>query len=192
MKQHNKNSFRLCGNIPTEYNRLRYALMLLLLIGLLPHSSFGQGRLKGAKFFQAGLGFRGAGPNVSAYGGMTFSPTIKGMVGGGAGLGKQADINYKYFFLDGIGSFTTKSVNRLFYFNLQAGLSLNGDLINAFETENYDKKFSFNYGVLGGIEAEFQATRNLEFVLSANQRYYIKKDFGNWRYHVTAAMRFTF
>lgn len=186
MKQLLKSCLCFCGNIPTIRKQAIFIALLLMTISL---GSFGQGRLKGAKFFQLGLGFRGAGPNASVYGGMSFSPNIKGMVGGGLGLGKTADINYKYIFVDGIGSFTARSVNRIFYLNVQAGISFNGDLINDFETQNYNKQFSFNYGVLGGLEAEFQATRNLEFVLSANQRYYIKKDFGNWRYQLGAALR---
>lgn len=168
-------------------------IFLLLLTVWLPLLVSGQGsRLKGAKFFQAGVGFRGPGPLIAAYGGMTFSTNVKGMVGGGIGFGKQADINYKYIFLDGIGSFNFYSANRIFFLNGQAGVSFNGDIKNEFESLQYDKNFSMNYGVLVGLEAEFYATRNLLFVLSGNERYYIKKDFGNWRYQLGASIRFTF
>lgn len=166
--------------------------LVILAVALPLLTSAQGGRLKGGKFFQAGLGFRGAGPLVSAYGGMTFSTNVKGMVGGGLGIGKQADIDYKFAFLDGIGSFSLYSVNRTFFINAQAGVSFNADMKNEFESIGYSKNFSLNYGVLGGLETEFYATRNLLFVLSANERYYIKKDFGNWRYQLGAAIRFTF
>ncbi len=138
---------------------------------------------------QLGAGFTGAGPLISGYGGLSFDQRIKGYFGGGLGFGNDADINYKYIFLDGIGSFNLRSVNRFFYFNALAGVSFAGDLINKFPNEVNTNQFSFNYGVLGGFEAEFYVSRNFAFVLTGTQRYYLRQEFGNWRYQVVAGVR---
>jgi hypothetical protein len=148
-------------------------------------------RLKGAKFAQLGTGFRGAGPLVSGYAGNTFSSNVKGMVGAGFGLSRQADIRYKFLFVDGLAGITLYSFNRTVFINGQAGVSFNADIKNKFESRSYQKDFSLNYGALGGIEMEFYASRNLLFVLSGHQRYYVKRDFGHWRYQVGIALRFT-
>jgi hypothetical protein len=176
----------------TIYCTLTIVLSLFLTLSLTTQIKAQSRSLRGEKFVQAGIGFRGPGPLISLYGGMTINPTIKGAVGGGFGFGKVADLRYKYMFVDGIGSFGMKSVNRIFYLNALAGISFNGDLINDFETEKIDKRFKMNYGVIVGIEAEFHATRKLLFVLSGQQRYYVKKsNFGDWRYQVTAGIRIT-
>lgn len=165
---------------------------VLFLLCLLPLSVYSQGRLKGGKFFQAGVGFRGSGPLISSYGGMSFGQNVKGIVGGGFGFGNQPAIKYNYIFLDGIGSFTVRSVNRVFYLDVQGGITFNGDFISDFKTEGYNKQFSMNYGVIGGLEAEFYASKSLILVLTANERYYIKEDFGRWRFQIGAALRFMF
>jgi len=166
--------------------------ILLIAAFLLPLVASGQvGRLKGGKFFEVGVGFRGPGPNVNAYGGITFSTNLKGKFGGGIGSGRVADISYQYIFVDGLASYSFYNINRSFFLNGIAGVSMNGDLINSFEATQYDKKFSFNYGVVGGLEGEFYASKRMIILLTAQQRYYIKKDFGNWRYQVGAAIRFT-
>ncbi len=147
------------------------------------------GRLKNSRFFQIGAGFSGAGPLLSGYGGLAFDPKIKGLFGGGIGIGNDADINYTYTFLDGMGSFNLYSANRFFYFNGLAGVSFAGDFINKFPNDKNTNQFSFNYGVIGGCEAEFYASRNLIFVITGTQRYYVRNEFGNWRYQATVSLR---
>lgn len=167
--------------------------LLLAVTILISVSAFGQGsRLKGGKFFEAGLGFRGSGANIFAYGGLTFSTNLKGKIGGGIGTGKFSDVSYQYVFMDGLASYSFYEVGRSFYLNAVGGISLNGDIKNKFESATYNKNFSFNYGVVGGLEAEFYASRTMMLTLFAQERYYVKKDFGHWRYQLGAAVRITF
>lgn len=145
-------------------------------------------RLKNSSSSQLGIGFTDAGFMVNAYYIKTFDQKVKAGFGGGLVFGKVSDISYKSVFIDGLGSYSMYS-NRFASLNAVAGISFVGDIINDFKSDVYDHQFSFNYGVLGGMEAEFTATRSVSFVLSANQRYYVRKEFGNWRYQIGAAIR---
>jgi hypothetical protein len=147
--------------------------------------------LRGSKFFQAGIGFRDIGPNVTAYGGMAFSQSVKLQLGGGIGFGTVSDIDYKYVFVDAMMVMTVKEVRRVIFINGLGGISINGDIINKFESSKYDKQFSLNYGVLAGMEAEFKTSRSLSVVIQGMGIYYIKSDFGNLRPNVTLSLRFT-
>ncbi|HNP94458.1 MAG TPA: hypothetical protein PKJ63_02480 [Cyclobacteriaceae bacterium] len=167
---------------------MRLALVFVILSTTL---SFGQS-LKGSRYVQGGIGFRDVGLNGFLYGGQTISQLIKLEYGGGIGFGKVADINYKYVFADVISSLTLREVRRAMSVNGVGGISLNTDIINGFESVSYDKKVSLNYGMLAGLSGEFYVDRNVTFVLSAQGRYYFRNEFGNWRYQVGAAVRFTF
>lgn len=145
-------------------------------------------KLKGSKTFQMGFGFHDAGLLVNAYSMKTFDQKIKAGFGGGFAFGNVSDIRYKAIFVDGIGTYALRS-NRVFSINGVAGLSFIGDFKNEFASERYTKNFSFNYGVFGGGEMEFIASRKLSFVIGGTYRYYLRNDFGNRRYHLTAATR---
>lgn len=147
--------------------------------------------LKGSKFFQAGIGFRDIGPNVALYGGMSFTQTVKLQVGGGFGFGKVADIDYKYIFLDAIMVFNVKEVRRVVFINGLGGISLNGDIINEFQSKDFKNQFAFNYGVLAGMESEFRVSKTLSIVIQGMAMYYIRSEFGNLRPNVSASLRFT-
>lgn len=171
---------------------LRLSLIAIAVCFLFPTQGLAQySRLKNSTSSQLGVGFTDGGIMVNAYYVKTFDQKIKAQFGGGLVFGKFSDIDYKSLFLDGVGSYTL-SGNRLVSLNALAGISFVGDYINSFPSEGYNKQFSFNYGVLGGLEAEFIATRKLSFILSGTQRYYIKKDFGRFRYQVGAGLRITF
>jgi hypothetical protein len=164
---------------------------IFLLIGLIVFSHSVQGqysRLKGASAAQLGVGFTDVGMLVSAHYQRTFDKKIKAGIGGGLVFGTVANIRYKSLFLDASGAYSLHS-NQLFSFNAIAGISFAGDFKNEFPSDVYNKQFSFNYGILGGAEAEFIATRKLSFALIGIQRYYMRKDFGNLRYHLSAAIR---
>jgi hypothetical protein len=170
---------------------MKSALMILILVMAFPHNGICQyNKLKGSKTFQVGFGFHDAGLLVNAYSMKTFDQKIKAGFGGGFAFGNVSDIRYKAIFFDGIGTYALRS-NRVFSINGVAGLSFIGDFKNEFASERYTKNFSFNYGVFGGGEMEFIASRKLSFVVGGTYRYYLQKDFGNRRYHLTAAMRVT-
>lgn len=168
-----------------------YGLLTFIFFLHFSTSLYSQTGLRGSKFSELGIGFRGAGLHASGYAGKLLSPTIRMAGGGGFGYSNLADIKYKYVFVDALGIFNLKSFRKVL-FNASAGVSINGDLINDFQTDQTDKQFSLNYGVLGGIESEFQMTKQMYFVLNAQQRYYIKSDYGNWRYQFGASIRFMF
>jgi hypothetical protein len=168
-------------------------IKVILLIGLTvcAHAVQSQySRLKGASAIQLAVGFTDVGMLVSAHYQKTFDKKIKAGLGGGLVFGTIATIHYKSLFLDGSGAYSLYS-NQLFSFNAIAGISFVGDFKNEFPSDAYSKQFSFNYGILGGAEAEFVATRKLSFALIGLQRYYMRKDFGNLRYHMSAAIRAT-
>lgn len=161
--------------------------MLMTLVG----KAYGQyNKLKGSKSLQVGFGFHDAGLLVNAYSLKTYDQKIKAGFGGGLAFGDVSDIKYKAVFADAIGTYALKN-NKLLSVNGLGGLSFIGDFKNEFASERYNKNFSFNYGVFGGGECEFVATRKLSFVLGGTYRYYLRSDFGNRRYHLTAAMRMT-
>ncbi|MFZ1806402.1 MAG: hypothetical protein WAU36_04225 [Cyclobacteriaceae bacterium] len=172
--------------------------MKKLILGILPiaiavscisiDASAQYSRLKNSSSSQLGIGFTDAGFMLNAYYVKTYDQKVRAGFGGGLVFGKISDISYKSVFVDGLGSYSMYS-NRFASLNAIAGLSFVGDIINNFQSDVYDHQFSFNYGVLGGMEAEFTASRSLSFVLSANQRYYVRKEFGNWRYQIGAAIR---
>ena len=150
---------------------------------------------KGSSMAQFNVGFTGSGVFGSFYYGHNFSQTVKGMAGGGMIFGTEADIKYKGLFLDGFGAFSAyKSQSRgsVFNLNLLAGISFIGDFINEFETDQFNKQFSLNYGVLGGLEMEFLAFSQVAISLSGTQRYYIKEEFGHGRYQALAGIKYFF
>lgn len=150
---------------------------------------------KGSNMTQFNVGFSGAGIIGSFYYGHNFSQSIRGMAGGGMIFGNEADINYRGLFLDGFGAFSTykaQSRQSVFNLNLLAGISFIGDFINDFQTDQFDKQFSLNYGGLAGIEMEFLAMKQAALSLSATQRYYIKEEFGHARYQVLAGVKYFF
>ena len=172
--------------------KFRIVCIAALLLFIYQRGNAQVGRFKGGKSYQVGLGFADAGVLGNFYYGINFDQIVRGSVGGGVIVGKVADVNYKGVFFDGMGSFALYSMRNKFYINLTGGISFIGDFINKFESESFDKTFSFNYGILGGLESDFYVSRTLVFVLSANQRYYIKKEFGNGRYHLSASVRYAF
>jgi hypothetical protein len=160
----------------------------LLLTG---HAGYSQyNKLRGSKSFQAGFGFHDAGLLANAYSLKTFDQKIKAGVGGGVAFGRVSDISYKAVFLDGVGSFAMRST-RLVSFNALAGLTFIGDFKNEFPSERYSKNFNFNYGMFGGCEFEFVATKRMSFLMGGTYRYYLRSDFGSLRYHLSAALRGT-
>lgn len=164
----------------------------ILLFFFLAFNGFSQSRLKGAKLFQVGLGFRGSSLFLECYTGKSFDKTVKALFGGGIGVGSQPGISYKYVYADGIGVVNLRSSKKSYYINLLGGISLIGDYKGDFKTAKYQSTASFNYGALAGAEAEFVVSKQLNFVLSAVQRYYVREDFGSWRYQVSASARFNF
>lgn len=167
----------------------RFILVAIGVCYLLGSKSYAQySRLKNSTSSQIGVGFTDAGLMVNAYYVKAFDQRIKAQFGGGLIFGKFADIGYKSLFLDGIGSYSLSN-SRLVSINALVGISFVGDYIDKFASAEYNKQFSFNYGVLGGLEAEFIATRRLSFVLTGTGRYYIKRDFGRLRSQVSAGIR---
>lgn len=167
----------------------RVSLIVLAVFVLFTTKGYAQySRLKNSSSSQVGVGFTDAGLMINAYYIKSFDQKIRAQFGGGLIFGKFADINYRSLFVDGIGSYTL-SGNRFVSLNALAGISFVGDFINEFESAEYNKQFSFNYGVLGGLEAEFIASRRLSFVLSGTGRYYIKSDFGRMRSQISAGIR---
>jgi hypothetical protein len=151
-----------------------------------------QSRLKGAKLLQMGMGFRGNSLFVECYTGKSFDKTVKALFGGGIGVGGQSGISYKYVYADGIGVVNVRSSKKSYYLNVLGGISLIGDFKGDFKTTKYESAGAFNFGALAGAEAEFVVTKKLNFVLGAMQRYYVREDFGSWRYQVSASARFNF
>lgn len=170
------------------YLRVIPIAIAIFFLNVTAHAQYG--RLKNSSSTQLGLGFTDAGIMVNAYYFKTFDQKIKAGFGGGLVFGQVKDIAYKGVFIDGVGSFAMYN-NRFVSVNAVAGISFAGDFINSFPSDVYNKTFSFNYGALGGMEMEFTASRSLSFVLYANQRYYLKKDFGNWRYQLGVGFRVT-
>lgn len=196
-KQKGFSTFTNCAKFfqkPKPRNpQMKFSVLLLSLSFLLLSKNHVNAQsLKGGKSFEVGLGFRGSGFNAFGYGAYALSQLVKVKAGAVLGQGVYEDINYNYLSLDGIGTYNLKAIRKVLSINALGGISFNGDLINDFETETYDKQFSFNYGVLAGLEGDFQISRSVFFVLSAQQRYYIKKDFGHWRYQIGAAVRYSF
>jgi hypothetical protein len=164
-------------------------LPIAIAVSLLSYDASAQySRLKNSSSSQLGIGFTDAGFMLNAYYVKTFDQKVKAGFGGGLVFGKVSDISYKSIFVDGLGSYSLYS-NRLASLNAVAGISFVGDIINKFQSDVYARQFSFNYGVLGGMESEFTVNRSISFVLSANQRYYVREQFGNWRYQIGAAIR---
>lgn len=167
-------------------------LVVITVCSLLAFESHAQySRLKNSSSSQIGVGFTDAGLMVNGYYVKAFDQKIKAQFGGGLIFGNVADVSYKSLFLDGIGTYSLSN-SRLVSVSALVGISFVGDFINEFKSAEYDKQFSFNYGVLGGLEAEFVASRRLSFVLTGTGRYYIKRDFGRLRSQVSAGVRISF
>jgi hypothetical protein len=177
---------RVLSSIP--YKQLSLCALVIFAIQTNCYSQYN--KLKGSSSAQVGVGFHDAGLLISAYSLKTFDQKIKAGFGGAFLFGKVADVSYKAICLDGIGTYSLRST-RFFSLNGVAGLTFIGDFMNDFESEKFKKNFSLNYGVLGGAEGEFIATRKLSFVLGGTYRYYLRKDFGNLRYHLSASIRVT-
>ncbi len=180
MSTHMQSNFRVLQLI---------AITFFVLLGANCHAQYS--RLKNSTSSQIGVGFTDAGLMINAYYVKAFDQRIKAQFGGGLIFGKVADISYKSLFLDGIGTYSLSN-SRLVSVNALLGISFVGDYIDKFESAEYNKQFSFNYGVLGGLEAEFVATRRVSFVLTGTGRYYIKRDFGRLRSQVSAGIRISF
>ena len=173
--------------------KIRKVGFFLLLIFMCSSAAWSQvGRYKGGKSYQVGAGFTDAGIMANFYYGINFDQTIKGAAGGGVWFGSSNEVNYEGIFLDGLGSYSIYSVRNRFYFNLIAGISFTGDFISEFKNEKFNKRFAFNYGILGGAELDFYISRTLVFNLTGSQRYYLREDFGQGRYQLFAAIRYTF
>lgn len=147
-------------------------------------------KLRNSKSIHIGFGFHDAGLLANVYSLKTFDQKIRAGFGGGFAFGDISDIKYKAVFVDGIGSYTLRNT-KVMSVNALAGISFIGDFKNDFPSETYNKNFSFNYGVFGGGECEFVATRKLSFAMGGTYRYYLRNDFGNRRYHLTAGIRLT-
>lgn len=173
--------------------KLFVTLVITGVLFLLGHDSFSQvGRFRGGKYYQVGLGFSDGGILGNIYYGINFDQLVSGMVGGGLIYGEFNGIRYNSTFLDALGSYNMSQLKNRFYLNVVGGISFVGDFKNDFPSETYDKDFSFNYGLVAGIESDFHLTRSIVFVLGGTQRYYLKSDFGNGRYHLYAALRYSF
>jgi hypothetical protein len=170
-------------------NRLRIsALIIFFFTSIIASAQYS--KLKGSQSLHIGFGFHDAGLLANVYSLKTFDQKVKAGFGGGFAFGDVSDIRYKAMFVDALGSYTLHNT-RVMSVNAVAGISFIGDFKNEFASEKYSKNFSFNYGVFGGGETEFMATRKLSFVLGGTYRYYLRKDFGNRRYHLTAGIRLT-
>lgn len=147
-------------------------------------------KLRNSRSVHMGFGFHDAGLLANVYSLKTFDQKIRAGFGGGFAFGDVSDIKYKAVFADVLGSYNLRS-SKLMSLNALAGISFVGDFKNEFPSESYNKNFSFNYGVFGGGECEFVATRKLSLVMGGTYRYYLRKDFGNRRYHLSAGIRLT-
>lgn len=168
-----------------------YSIALIFSFSFICNSSLAQySKLKGSSSLHVGFGFHDAGLLANVYSLKTFDQKIKAGLGGGFAFGDVSDIRYKAAFVDAIGLYSLRTT-KVMSLNGVAGVSFIGDFKNEFPSESYNKNFSFNYGVFGGAESEFVATRKLLFVIGGTYRYYLRKDFGNRRYHLTAGIRVT-
>ncbi|MDZ7664604.1 MAG: hypothetical protein U5K27_04630 [Desulfotignum sp.] len=55
-----------------------------------------------------------------------------------------------------------------------------------------EERFSLNYGFMGGVEIEIAALRNFGILMIGNARYYIKEDYGKFRYQFLTGIRYAF
>lgn len=168
----------------------------LILILPLSNDIKAQGYLKGGNHIQLGIGFTDVGILGNVYYARNFGKITKGLFGGGINYGQIADVNYYGIYLDGIMANTIKSSGRgkrrgTFKLNGLTGISFVVDGINDFENDQFDSGASVNYGVVGGIEAEFDLTTSLSAVLSGTGRYYIRRQFGRVRYQGVIGIKYS-
>ena len=171
---------------------MRNVLICSFVLGLWT-CGYGQyGRLKGSEFVQGQLGFTDAGVMVAGRYIYNYESLVAGEFGVGVAHGSLAEVKLTTVFADGIGSFGVLNKGQAFYLNMQAGISVAGDILNDFPTERISKRMFLTYGLTGGFAGELKIIRSLSLILEGQQRYYFKPTFSEksrWRFNASAGIR---
>lgn len=171
-----------------------YLVLIVFLVLLFVQYSYGQyGNLKGGASAQIGVGFTEVG--ILATGGFSknFTQEISGVFNVSYNGAEVSDINYHAIYLDGIASYLAYTVGQgRFNLSTQGGISFVGDFRNDFANDVSDSRFSMNYGFMGGVEIEIAALKSFGILMIGNARYYIKEDYGKFRYQFLTGIRYAF
>ena len=171
-----------------KYSFIMTGALAMILLSLDGYSQ--SGYLRGSNGSQIGVGFTDVGVMANVYYTRNFGQTVKGLFGGGATIGRVADVDYYAVWFDGIGSQTLLG-NRSVKLNGLLGASIILDGLEDFESDKLQNRFSVNYGVLTGIEMEFELQRGLSAVIAGQIRYYVRESFGQVRYQGYVGLNFT-
>lgn len=123
---------------------------------------------------------------VSRY--MTGNSYVK--ASGGFESGNVNGVGYQNYNIDIDYLYTFYKVKNFVYFNVGAGVTSSFDQVTSNEILDVESKM--NFGFKPSLEVEMFLTDKLAFIVKADQRLYLKKEYGSKRWFAGAGIKFIF
>lgn len=176
-------------------------LVLCVLLSLVSVMTSRAQNIASSKLVDLGASVFGSvvGANVGM--GYSFSRDALMVTSFGAAWGQHETLQYQPFWLDCrvnynvmsnmTGGFGRKKSAGVF--SVVGGVVLQYDrLVGDFQLAEGDTDSSLNFGVEMGGDLSFTIDRALGVYINAVQKYFVKEDFGQWRYQISVGLRRTF
>ncbi|MEO9849278.1 MAG: hypothetical protein ABJH98_17715 [Reichenbachiella sp.] len=171
---------------------MRYTLVVGVFLLCFGNAS-AQYNVKSESIMDVSISVYGSGLGASLGYGYIINREAKLAVYVGSAYGKIHAATYNPIFLEGKMMYKVNGDTRtsVALFNVVGGVVIQYDrIISGLELADSEAKSSVNFGFGLGAEIEIKMTNRAYLYGSGMQKYFIKEDFGRWRYQISAGLRF--
>lgn len=170
-------------------------LLFTFLVAILSSPSYGQFNVASSEVVDLGVSVFGSGMGVRLGMGYAFSREALVTISAGSILGQHKSVVYNPYYLEGRAVYSLVNSTR----GKSAMVSGVGAVVmqydrlvsNGFELKEGDSASSWNVGFGLGLEISFLLNRSFSAYLNGVQKYFVKRDFGHWRYEIGIGVRKT-